>query len=157
MIGSLDGPDRLLVNDGTGRLALEEDVFDADPSRGTLGMALADLDGDGRLDVVEAQGEVEGYEDERVYFGTDVLARTPLPRSSAPRSRGGRWSPASTTTARRTWLRTGRPSLSGGRAAQHPMTWYGENLFYSALPRGVRRVEVCAIDIAGNETCAQPG
>ena len=42
------------------------------------------------------------------------------------------------------------------KGGQHPMSWYGENLFYSALPRGVQGVEVCAIDIAGNKTCAQP-
>lgn len=31
-------------------------------------MALADLNGDGIIDVVEAQGEVPGHEDERVYL-----------------------------------------------------------------------------------------
>lgn len=36
------------------------------------------------------------------------------------------------------------------------MTWYGENLFRSAVPRGARQVEVCATDIAGNESCTRP-
>lgn len=51
LVGSLDGPDRLLVNDGSGHLTLAADVFDAEPSRGSLGFALADLNGDVRLDV----------------------------------------------------------------------------------------------------------
>ena len=36
-------------------------------------MAVADLDGDDRLDVVESQGEVPGHEDERVYLASDVI------------------------------------------------------------------------------------
>lgn len=37
-----------------------------------------------------------------------------------------------------------------------PMTWYGENLFWADVPAGASGVEVCAIDIAGNETCSTP-
>ena len=37
-------------------------------------MALADLEGDGKVDV-ESQGQVEGHEDERVYCGADVFAQ----------------------------------------------------------------------------------
>lgn len=117
VIGSLDGPDRLLVNDGQGRLTLEDDVFDGDPSRGTLGMALADLDGDRRIDVVESQGEVPGFEEERVYFGTEVLPPDTAPPVVRPRPRAGVRSPVSTTTARRTFRRTSGPSRSPGRAA----------------------------------------
>ncbi|MEO6593403.1 MAG: VCBS repeat-containing protein, partial [Planctomycetota bacterium] len=47
LIGSLDGPDRLLVNDGKGHFAAGAPVFEGDPTNGTLGIALADLDGDG--------------------------------------------------------------------------------------------------------------
>ena len=57
VVGSLSGPDRLLINDGKGRLTGRLDVFDGAPTPGTLGLALADLDGDGRMDVVQAQGE----------------------------------------------------------------------------------------------------
>ena len=46
LIGSLDGPDRLLVNDGSGSLTLADEVFEGTASGGTLGMAAADLDGD---------------------------------------------------------------------------------------------------------------
>ena len=38
LIGSLDGPDRLLLNDGSGALTLHDDVFNGSPSRGTLGI-----------------------------------------------------------------------------------------------------------------------
>ena len=34
------------------------------------------------------------------------------------------------------------------------MTWYGENLFRAHVPADVAGLEVCAIDTAGNETCA---
>ncbi len=74
LITSLDGPDRLLLNDGTGAVSLLDDVFASDGfTAGTLAIVLADLNGDGRLDAVEGQGEVPGYEDEHVYVGTEVL------------------------------------------------------------------------------------
>ncbi len=68
VIGSLTGPDRLLINDGTGTLSLAIDVFDGPGTPGTLGIALADLDGDFRMDVVQAQGEHETAVSERVYL-----------------------------------------------------------------------------------------
>lgn len=156
VVGSLDGPDRLLINDGRGRLTLVDDVFDAEPSRGTLGMALGDLNGDGRIDVVEAQGEAPGYEDERVYFGTEVLSQdtaAPIIRA-ALRKRGvvARIHDNRTPYLAADWRAT-TVRWKGGR---RPMTWFGEHLFYAALPRGIRVLEVCASDIAGNRTCARP-
>lgn len=153
LIGSLDGPDRLLINDGSGRLTLATTVFDAVPSRGTLGLALADLNGDGRLDFVEGQGEVSGHEDERVYFATDMV-----PSDIAPPII--RFDVVGTTLLARVhdnrtpnmphdW-RSVTARWNGGEA---PLVWYGENLFRAALPTGAAGVQVCAIDAAGNETC----
>ena len=156
IIGSLDGPDRLLINDGFGGLTMVTDAFDADASRGTLMMAAADLDGDGRPDLVEAQGEVPGHEGERVYIGTEVLE----PDTAAPIVRAA--VSGGTFLARVHDNRT--PNLpddwdsvvarwDGGEA---PMTWYGENLFRATLPDGASGVVVCAVDAAGNEGCAAP-
>lgn len=54
-IGSLDGPDRLLLNDGSGKLKLvNEDESLLGDTYGTLGIALADLDKDCRLAAVQS-------------------------------------------------------------------------------------------------------
>ena len=57
LIGSLDGPDRLLINDGSGHLKVSYLVFKTPITSGMLGIAVADLNGDHKLDVVDAQGE----------------------------------------------------------------------------------------------------
>jgi hypothetical protein len=68
VIGSLNGTDRLLVNDGTGALTLiDTNVFGGRKTNGTLGVAFGDLNGDHRLDAVQAQGEQAS--DERVFVG----------------------------------------------------------------------------------------
>ena len=157
LIGSLDGPDRLLINDGSGVLALADDVFDADPSGGSLTMALADLNGDGIIDVVDAQGEVPGHEDERVYFGNpDVLA----PDTAAPIIRAAvngtlvlaRVHDNRTPYAPHDW----QSIVLRHDGGEEPMTWYGENLFWAEIVVGYTGLEVCATDLAGNESCAAP-
>ncbi len=136
LVGSLDGPDRLLLNDGTGALTLIDDVFDAPLSAGTLGLAIADLNGDHRPDVVEGQGEVT--EPERVYLATEAVPAD----AAAPHVRAEL---AGTTVLARVhdnrtpnmphdWRSvTGR--WQGGET---PMTWYGENLFRATVTRGRR-------------------
>jgi hypothetical protein len=151
IIGSLDGPDRLLVNDGSGGLTLVTDAFDVPVSTGTLMMAVADLDGDGRPDVVEAQGEVA--EDERIYLGTEVLS----PDTAAPVVRAelvgtevlARVHDHRTPNAPHDWQAVS-VRWDGGTVA---LAWYGENLFRGRVPDGAANVEVCATDRAGNEAC----
>ena len=155
VVGSLDGPDRLLVNDGTGRLTLADEVFDSAPSRGTLGMAVADLDGDGLLDVVEAQGEAPGYESERVYFGTDVLAPTPRSRSSAPAATAPRWWRGCTTTGRPTRRRTGGRSRSAGRAGSARCSGTARTSSGPTCHGSARVSRSARPTAAGNETCAR--
>ena len=79
LVGSLSGPDRLLTNDGRGHLQVRLDAFDGAPTPGTLGMALADLDGDGRIDVVQGQGEHPTAISERVHSGRGLAPDTAAP------------------------------------------------------------------------------
>ena len=57
-------------------------MFEGEGTPGTLGMALADLDGDARIHVVMSQGEHPTAVDERVFLGRG------LPPDTAPPSIG---------------------------------------------------------------------
>ncbi len=174
LIGSLSGPDRLLINDGKGHLTLAKDVFEGAATPGTLGLALADLDGDGRMDVIQAQGEHDTAVQERVFMGTGLKPDTAPPSitmvgvSDAP---GGgllvrarvhdRKSPSLATEwrfVRVEWM----ASVKGvPTRATMSMQWYGEYLWRVSLPAmlpGLDRatLRVCATDSSGNNACAGP-
>ena len=93
VIGSLSGPDRLIINNGKGHLTMARDVFVGADTPGTLGLALGDLDGDGRLDVIQAQGEHPTAVQERIFLGTGLQPDTAPPSismvSAAKRPAGG--------------------------------------------------------------------
>lgn len=167
VIGSLSGPDRLMVNDGKGRLTLRRDVFDGPPTPGTLGIALADLDADGRMDVVQAQGEHPKAVQERVFFGRGLPPDTAPPSISIVKAQ----QPAAgtTLTIRARVHDRKSPLLShelkdvvvewtapeGTRFT--PLRWYGEYLWRADMPApfGDRTTfRVCASDAAGNRACA---
>ena len=154
LIGSLNGSDRLLLNDGTGALTAVAGIFDAAPSRGTLGMAIADLNGDSRPDVVEGQGEVPGHLDERIYLATDAIEPDTAPPHLRTATVGttilGRISDNRTPNAPHDW----QSITARWNDGQAPMTWYGENLFRANVPIDAGPVTVCAVDAAGNETCS---
>ena len=95
VVGSLSGPDRLLMNDGRGHLSLRRDVFGGEDTPGTLGLALADLDGDGRMDVVQGQGEHKTAIDERVFSGRGLAVDTAPPSVTHGRRARSRRGPAS--------------------------------------------------------------
>ena len=164
LIGSLSGPDRLLINDGDGRLRTANEVFAGPPTPGTLGLALGDLDGDGRLDVVQAQGEVRGAERERVLLGQGLTPDTAPPSidlaTASPDGAGllvrarvhDRKSPSLPTEWRHVELRWAAPDGSSSRT---PMRWYGEYLWSARAPAGVEALEICAADASGNEACRE--
>lgn len=152
IIGSLDGTDRLLVNDGTGRLSLWEGAFGTPASTGTLGMAVADLDGDGRLDVVDAQGEV--VDPDLVYRGVGIPPDTAAPVVASVVHADGVLT-ARVTDHTSNLATSLRSVVVVDAAGERPMTWLGEYLWRATVPAD-SEVTVCAIDLAGNRGCSGP-
>ena len=166
VVGSLSGPDRLLVNDGRGRLTVRLDVFAGDDTPGTLGMALADLDGDARLDVVQGQGEHRTAVQEKVFAGRGLAPDTAppsitlvrqVPRESVVRVLArvhDRKSPSLAVEWRRVvveWPGSAQPPVA--------LRWVGEYLWAADWPATIPRTapyRVCATDAAGNAACASP-
>jgi hypothetical protein len=167
VIGSLSGPDRLLVNDGKGHLTVRRGVFGGEDTPGTLGLALADLDGDHRLDVVQGQGEHKTAVQEKLFSGSGLAPDTAAPSvtlvgvtalpGQTPRIHArvhDRKSPSLATEWRRVvveWPGAGRPALA--------MRWAGEYLWMADWPADLGRgaaFRVCATDAAGNAACAAP-
>jgi len=145
LVGSLDGPERLMVNDGRGRFAAAAPVVAGDPTAGTLGIALADLDGDGRLDLVQAQGENPRATAEKVFLGKSLAPDTAPPtigalRADAVAAAGSplvlrarvhdRKTPLAPHDLRRVVLHW----TQAGRTQEIPMSWYGECLWRATVP-----------------------
>lgn len=169
IIGSLNGPDRVLVNDGTGHLTLLDEVFSGDPTPGTHGIALADLNGDGRLDVVQAQG-LRGADADKVFFGDTIVPDSAPPviamsehifidepvRLIEVRARiHDRKSPTMPHDWSSLVVRWG----SDGQIQESPLEWYGEYLWRATIDAtdlNSLEYQVCATDAAGNEACSEP-
>ena len=163
VIGSLSGPDRLLVNDGKGNLTVRADVFDGTPTPGTLGLALADLNGDGRMDVVQAQGEHPKATDERVFSGKGLPPDTRAPSvamvsasESSPRLIRARVHDYKSPSLPFEWKRVAVEFTTAQGTREVAMQWYGEYLWRAAWPADVpatTKYRVCATDAAGNSAC----
>jgi hypothetical protein len=158
LVASLSAPDRLLLNDGHGVFTLASGAATPDDTPGTLGIAVADLDGDGRPDVVQAQGEVAFPE--KVQLATAMIAVDTHPPVIDVEPRPGltgivharvhdRTSPLRLVDLQSVELRA-----NGQRV---PMRWYGEYLWAAQLPAGATTYEVCASDRRGNSVCASGG
>jgi len=150
LIGTL-GNDRLLVNDGTGKFTLGAAATPNDTA-GTLGLAVADLDGDGRLDVIQGQGESA--------FPEKVQLATPAVKVDAIMPR------VNVQLSLDTVVRAQIHDLIGpshvhdfqsvvvrASGMEFPMKWYGGMLWRATLPPGVLLSEVCATDRQGNTGC----
>jgi hypothetical protein len=170
LIGSLDGPDRLLMNDGSGKLKLLNDHYQyiLGDTSGTLGIALADLNGDCRLDVVQAQGESAWPE--KVFLGKNIPVDTAPPMitqvektdasgADRPIEVRARVHDNKSPTMPHDWRSVVLRWTKDGQPHQTPMQWYGEYLWRGVIdepPAGDFGYKVCATDAAGNEACASP-
>jgi hypothetical protein len=166
LIGSLGSysyaADRILINDGQGKLTpLPVAELFRGITRGTLGIAVADLNGDNRLDIVEAQGEVAWAE--KVYYGQNNLPDTAPPiitlvtTSGQPPTVRARVHDNKSPTMPHDWQSVVvRRTTADGQIIETPMQWYGEYLWRVTLEDASADTvfEVCAIDAAGNEACS---
>jgi hypothetical protein len=169
LIGSLDGPDRLHKNDGSGKLKLVNRTQSIlGDTQGTLGIAVADLNGDRKLDVAEAQGE--GAWPEKVYLGKNLPADTAPPvitqvekvsssGADQPLQIRARVHDNKSPTMPHDWRSVVLRWTADGQAHQRSMQWYGEYLWRARIdepPTGDFSYKVCATDAAGNKACASP-
>lgn len=168
LIGSLGKAayvgDRLVVNEGERGLSLlgVRGLFSGQTA-GTLGIAVADLNGDNRLDIVEAQGEVAWPE--KVYYGQNNPPDTAPPiitlvsASGQPPTVRARVHDNKSPTMPHDWQSVVvRQTTADGQVIEIPMQWFGEYLWRATLDDASADTvfEVCAVDAAGNEACTSP-
>jgi hypothetical protein len=164
IVGSLSGDDQLWLNDGAGMLAATGPMLDGPRTPGTLALALGDLNGDGRLDLVMGQGEIGDLN--HVYAGVDIAVDTRAPRI-------GRFAGIDALDQQPGWLRVriddrkspvqpddltssfewSTDAVSGALPLRHAGgdVWQVE---VTGLPTDADvRWSLCATDRAGNQAC----
>ena len=168
LIGSL-GAERLCLNDGHGVFTLSPDATPNDTSS-TLGIAAADLSGDGRLDLVNVQGEAAFPDKVQLgssMVGVDTVAPVVTVERLSGQATDGKiharvhdfHSPSRTTDYQRVWLEhdgvaaafeSGPPPLT-----DVDMTWVGEYEWVSPVVRYATHYRACATDARGNKGCSE--
>ena len=166
-IMSLSNEERVLFNDGTGKFTFQNGTFTplGDP---TLWFDFGDLNGDGRLDVITAQGELSP-ELEVLYLGTSqvpvdtvapkIRAVESVPAPSPDDAPVFRFAVSDNTTTdtgprlQKAYLKVTAPS-----AAEVVASFMGGDLFRAVLPKYAGGTDVsfqaCATDRQGNEGCS---
>ncbi|MEJ7730033.1 MAG: VCBS repeat-containing protein [Polyangiaceae bacterium] len=168
VVAALGGDEeRGLTNDGTGNFDYAAGTFGSS-SDSTLWIDIADLNGDGKLDAVTAQGE--GSTEDFLYLGTaaavaDTRAPELIQVESLPAdvpagsSIGLRYAVGDAVLNDQFGPRLGRAyaKVTGGPAAEVDAAFMGGDLYRVALPclasAGSITVTPCAVDREGNETC----
>jgi hypothetical protein len=151
LVGSLSGTDRVWRNDN-GVFTEAEPAVDGSETPGTLGIAVGDLDDDGRLDIVMAQGE--SAFDDRVYRGTDIPVDTQAPVVATPQVDRQHNRLVARVHDRITPVRDSDLVVdveAGGKTTR--LQRAGELLWATALPSAAS-ARVCATDRQGNRACS---
>ena len=146
-----------MLNDGSGHFTLAAGSATPNDTPGSLGIAVGDLDGDGRLDIVQAQGEVAFPE--KVQLATTAVAIDTQP----PVVRVEQLFSGSTRIRARVHDHQSPSRIADWKAvtltinnADIPMHWYGEYLWAAdtqGAPSG--HYKVCATDRQNNTGCAE--
>ena len=163
--GLFGNDDRLLLNDGSGHLTLVPDAFDPADSSGSLGIAVADLDDDKKLDVVFSEGESPDDAD-RVFLGVDIAEDTAAPKISLVDvdTSSGVLIRARVHDNKTPVMPHDLPQVivqfvaADDGTTPVDMTWYGEALWRLSVPEAPADTvyfQICATDAAGNNTCSE--
>ena len=160
LIGSLSGPDRLLRNDGTGHFTLEQNVMPTG-TPGTLGLAVADLNDDGRLDVVQSQGEVVDPDKVQVADTGVAIDIRPAWMSMVHRAEETdlqvviRIHDRKSPSLAHDWTSVELEIVSTTSTEHIQMNWRGEYLWVADVPGGDPdvRYRICATDYRDNMAC----
>ena len=164
--GLFGSDDRLILNDGSGHLSLQPGAFAPANSQGSLGIAVADLNGDHKIDVAFSEGEA-AQDADRVFFAVDVPVDTAGPKISIVDV-----SPVPAELVVRARVHDNKTPVmphdfsavvvelsgDGGDPTSFPMTWYGEALWRAdigAAGSTYASARVCATDAAGNQSCSE--
>jgi hypothetical protein len=167
LIGSL-GADRLALNDGFGNFTLSPGATPNDTSS-TLGIAVADFNDDGRLDLVQAQGE--SALPDKLQLASDLVSvDTTPPVITVEQLHGSvngviharvndHHSPTHAHDYKRVWLEHDGSAAALFESGPPPpqdvdMSWYGEDLWASPLITGATSYRVCATDRRNNQGCS---
>ncbi len=166
MIFNLGPAERLLVNDGNGNFTYQAGAF-PNAQDSTLWIEFGDLDGDGRLDYVSAQGE--GSSLDKVFAGVPPLAvdnKAPNIRAvetaftvtsdDAPVVRFAVVDQVTTDEGPR--LKKAYLKITSPSAEEVKAMFMGGDLFRGVLPKQAGGSDVsfqaCAMDRQGNEGCS---
>jgi hypothetical protein len=162
------GTDRLLINTA-GVFTLSAGATPND-TPGSLGVAAGDLDDDGRLDLLQGQGEI-AFPD-KVQLATALLAVDTVGPSVTVQRKLGNASvgviharvhdhlgPSHAHDWQRVWLEHDGALAVTFESAPPPrtmidMVWIGEFLWAAPPLDGVTSYRVCATDRRGNSTCS---
>jgi hypothetical protein len=163
----------LLSNDGSGNLEVEMRVCSGEIMPTSPNLAIADLDGDHKLDVVMALDspdyETTPYED-RVFLGKIIqpdaappvitlVEQAVAPAAGQAIQIRARIHDNKSPSMPQDWQSVILKWTADGKTEEIPMLWYGEYLWRGVIdsaPIGSLNYQVCATDAAGNQACSEP-